>query len=529
MTVKIPIAMVAALLASLAFSAAPALATEAPITGPVKSITASTAVFTGELNPGSSEAVAYHFAYSPNGEGCTESGLTAPEESFPEASGEHEKVSVPVTGLEGSTEYTVCLMAADFFEKEFGEATRGTEVTFTTLATKPVVESEAASTTSPSTATLEAVVNPEHQQTTCKGFDYGPTSSYGFEAACDPEEPLGSGSAGEHTSAGLTGLSANSEYHYRVVAENASGEAEDADRTFVTPPDPPTLSTRGASGVTATTANIAGTVNLTGEGYPAQDDTTYYFQYGHTTSYGGQAPLPLGNAGEGVGAREEQAPLVGLEPGTTYHYRIVASNLTNAQAPQKPQVVYGQDETFTTTATPPVLSGVSVSGVTQSGATITATLEPQNLPTRYELQLGSTPGLLQPAASGTTSTTTPLSLTVGSLSAGTAYYYRLTAVNPNDTESPVSVEGSFTTVPGPAGAALGTLPAVIPYQSIAELNAKEAKEDKGITTTKTLTRAEKLKKALKTCRKSKSRAKRAKCEATARKQYDPVEKTKRKK
>src|ERR1700722_5486300 len=188
--IAIPLVTLGAVLAVLALSVSPALATEAPITEPVESITGTTAVFAGELNPGSSEEVAYHFAYSPGGEECTASGLTAPGEPFPDASGEHEKVSVPVTGLEGSTEYTVCLMAADFFEQIFEEATRGTEVTFTTLATKPVGESEAVSTMSPSAVTLEAVVNPEHQETTCKGFDYGLTSSYGFEAACEPEESL---------------------------------------------------------------------------------------------------------------------------------------------------------------------------------------------------------------------------------------------------------------------------------------------------------------------------------------------------
>jgi hypothetical protein len=72
-------------------------------------------------------------------------------------------------------------------------------------------------------------------------------------------------------------------------------------------------------------------------------------------------------------------------------------------------------------------------------------------------------------------------------------------------------------------------PALIPYQSIAELNAKEAKEDKklpGPVVTRTLTNAEKLKKALKACKKKKG-AKRAKCEASARKKY-PTAKARRK-
>jgi hypothetical protein len=62
---------------------------------------------------------------------------------------------------------------------------------------------------------------------------------------------------------------------------------------------------------------------------------------------------------------------------------------------------------------------VSVQGVSESGATVAATLDPDGLPTRYELQLGNMPGLLALQTAGTASSTTPLSLAVGSLSPGT--------------------------------------------------------------------------------------------------------------
>jgi hypothetical protein len=80
-------------------------------------------------------------------------------------------------------------------------------------------------------------------------------------------------------------------------------------------------------------------------------------------------------------------------------------------------------------------------------------------------------------------------------------------------------------------AARAILPAPIPYQSIAELNAKEAKEDKTIpnpTITKSLTKAEKLKKALKACH-AKHGKKRSGCEATAHKKFGSSKKKKAKK
>src|ERR1700691_3923446 len=99
MTVKTPVAMLAALLAVLVFSAAPALAgaPEAPVTEAPAAVAGTTGSFKGELVPGvTSEKVTYYFAYSAGvGASCRESGMRAPGEPFPEAE-DNEKVSVPV-------------------------------------------------------------------------------------------------------------------------------------------------------------------------------------------------------------------------------------------------------------------------------------------------------------------------------------------------------------------------------------------------------------------------------------------------
>jgi hypothetical protein len=350
-------------------------------------------------------------------------------------------------------------------------------------------------------------------------------------------------------------LKPNTEYHYEVVATNAEGATEGLitpgveDQEFLTLPEPPTASTGSASAVTTTSARVAGTVAPRGFGpHPAEDETTYYFQYGGTISYGRQTSIGKTCPDECAGPQESTV-LKGLEPGHTYHYRIVASNLNDAaqlnEPPAasvyggalKPQTAYGADATFTTPSTPPLLSGVSVSNVTQSGATIAATLESQGLPTRWELQLGSTPGRLGDEASGNTTGAIPLSLGVGSLSPGTTYYYRLLASSLDDpidsiTSQPVPVEvaGSFTTISAPAGAPAASLPAPIPYQSIAELDAKEALEAKklpNLVIAKTLTKAEKLAKALKACRK-RSQGKRASCNKQARAKFGPGKSTNRK-
>jgi subtilisin family serine protease len=96
----------------------------------------------------------------------------------------------------------------------------------------------------------------------------------------------------------------------------------------------PTATTEAASNTNGPTATLRGTVNAKGE------DTTYQFEYGTTTSYGSVAPVPPKAIGpKTVGVKVSQS--VSVQPKTTYHFRLVATN--------KQGTVYGNDETFTTT------------------------------------------------------------------------------------------------------------------------------------------------------------------------------------
>jgi DNA-binding beta-propeller fold protein YncE len=67
---------------------------------------------------------------------------------------------------------------------------------------------------------------------------------------------------------------------------------------------------------------------------------SYRFEYGPTSAYGSSTPFPEGSVGEGLEARAVWAAASGLAPGSTYHYRLVASNELGT--------VYGPDQTFTT-------------------------------------------------------------------------------------------------------------------------------------------------------------------------------------
>jgi hypothetical protein len=94
--------------------------------------------------------------------------------------------------------------------------------------------------------------------------------------------------------------------------------------------------TAPASGVSATAATLNGVVT------PGGTDTTYSFEYGTGPGYGSSTTVT--DAGSGDAAELVQAALTGLQPSTTYYYRLdtTAGGVTSD----------GPQQTFTTLATP---------------------------------------------------------------------------------------------------------------------------------------------------------------------------------
>jgi len=94
--------------------------------------------------------------------------------------------------------------------------------------------------------------------------------------------------------------------------------------TIHSPKGLPRVRTAGAQHVLGTSAVLTGSVN------PNGSETTYYFQYGLTTAYGLQtAPKKLAS---GTVLQKLGEPVSGLQPGATYHYRIVAFNANDNAA-----------------------------------------------------------------------------------------------------------------------------------------------------------------------------------------------------
>src|SRR6185312_7867184 len=106
------------------------------------------------------------------------------------------------------------------------------------------------------------------------------------------------------------------------------------DETFTTPPIPaPAVETGGASSVGVGAAMLSGAID------PHGWDTTYLFQYGTSTAYGQSWPAVQFDMGAVKGPQLVMVSVSNLLPGTTYHYRLVASNSGGTS--------HGQDMAFT--------------------------------------------------------------------------------------------------------------------------------------------------------------------------------------
>ncbi len=264
-------------------------------------------------------------------------GQTVPCSPTPGSGSGDVAVSAEVSGLTPNTTYHYRVVAANSLATGKGE-----DETFTTNP-PPVISSPAMAGLTHNAAELKALVNPKGYETTYR-FEYGTTTSYGTKVPI-PDGNIGSGKADVPVSAKISGLSPDTVYHWRVVAENVNGEVALPDQTFTTF-GPAKAETTGSPIRTTTTAQLQGRVN------PDGAPTTYRFEYG-TEGPCDTNPCtatPDRSAGSGDVYRFVGEEVEGLEPGTTYHYRVVAESST----PGGPAI--GKDMTVTTRASDASLS-----------------------------------------------------------------------------------------------------------------------------------------------------------------------------
>jgi DNA-binding beta-propeller fold protein YncE len=401
----------------------------------------------GAVNPAGFPVSACQFEYG------TEAGVypdRAPCSPAPPYTGNVAvAVEAALSSLKVDTTYHYRLAATDANGTNYGR-----DETLTTLPAVEGLSTDPAEDVTSSGAKLIGLLSPDGTDAHYY-FEYGPTNSYGSISPALPGMDAGTGGAECEPPGGpkcstvsaettLSGLTANTSYHYRLIAVNSFGATDGQDVTLTTP-GPPTIEGESAE---VDSTEKAGQTNVTLQAQidPDGRETTYSFEYGETKSYGSSVPIPPGDIGSGEGSVSVPATeLTGLKIGTTYHYRVSATNEYGT--------IPGPDQTFTTvTAT---LIEESVSNVAATSATLDAQINPFGSDTYYYFQYGATscaaspsPCASAPSPPGTDigagETLQDESVHLQGLLPGVTYHYRVVAVNAlnETTEGP---DQTFTT------------------------------------------------------------------------------------
>jgi hypothetical protein len=404
-----------ALAGTAAAAPAPTVSTEA-----ASGVAATSATLNGTINPNGADTT-WYFEYGTS----TKYGQKTPTQDAGAGTAQ-VSVSAAVSGLQTGRLYHYRLDATSS-----GGTSQGADQTFTPsgAAAAPTVTISAVTGLSGSAATLNGSVNPNGADTSWY-FEFGTSTSYGTKT---PAKNIPAGTHSVNVSAPLAGLSAGTTYHFRLVASNSAGTVDSGDQTFSTAgaaSAAPAVVTSAATAVSGSSATLHGSVTAN------SSTTSWYFEYGTSTNYGTKTAIKSIPAG--TRATNVSAAVNGLSGGTTYHFRLAASNGSGATA--------GSDQTFTTSGPPSVQTG-SPQSVTTTSATLTGSVNPQGHGTSWYFEYGTTTayGTKTPAKNaGAGSSAVSVSAPLAGLAPGTTYHFRLIASSSVGTSS--SADATFATL-----------------------------------------------------------------------------------
>ncbi len=229
-----------------------------------------------------------------------------------------------LSGLEYETTYYIALTAYD---------TSGNESNYS--SEQPIPIGPASDTTSPDISSVLASEITETSSTiswtTNESADtkiqYGTTISYGSSTSLD------SSTVTSHSQS-ITGLSASTLYHYRVLSRDPAGNlAISSDYTLTTPDTTsPVISNIQSAGITVSSVTITWTTN---------EAADTQIEYGTTTSYGSSTTL---NSSSVTGHSQS---INGLSASTLYHYRVLSRDAAG-------NLATSSDSTFTSADLPEI-------------------------------------------------------------------------------------------------------------------------------------------------------------------------------
>jgi NHL repeat len=378
---------------------------------------------------------------------------------------------------------------------------------------------------------LNGEVNPFGVAGTEVFFEWGKTPAFGSHTST---QPVTTGEALEGVSIPVDGLRPNETFYDRLAGYDENVQApeqltsETTKLTTQTVP-PRIVGAPSASFVTASSAVLFGELN------PENTTTTYTFQYAKAcapeTACPGIAQTPgmaetasqTASAYGNIGATFEAR---GLQPQTTYRYRLIATNQPGEAALNETGGNTLPEGTFTTggAAVPQATSGTA-SAVAATSATISGSVDPDGLAATYSFEVGvyeganTRYGVVFSGPAGTASTPTEETYGLTGLEPGTEYAYRIAIHSGYIDNGENTLQGApvlFTTagIPSvlfaPAPLALLAVPGIVFPQPVVSAPKPKAKPE---------TTAQKLAAALAACHKDKQAGKRTSCERAAHRKF----------
>ena len=340
-------------------------------------------------------------------------------------------VTATLSGLTPGTTYYFRVAATNS-----AGTSRGSIGSFNTVAQPPTVTTAAADNISITGATLHGSVNPNGLAVSDARFEYGTDSTLATFSVTSLQT-LAAGFTPQSITATLPGLTPATTYYFRVVAINSAGTTKGSIVSFVTVAQPPTVATAAADNLSITGATLHGTVNPNGL---AVSDA--HFEYGTDSNLATFSTTSLQTLAAGMTAESITAlPSSALIPGTTYYFRVVA---TNSAGTSKGLIL-----SFDTVAPPPTVVTSEATSITSSGATLNGTVNPNGLATDAYFEWGTDPTL---ASNFTTSTQAmgsggsaqAITASLSGLTPGATYYFRVVATNAGGTS-----QGTILTFPTP--------------------------------------------------------------------------------
>jgi hypothetical protein len=210
----------------------------------------------------------------------------------------------------GARSATIAITNNDFDENPYNFTIMGTGVV------PPTVATNAATAITSTGATLNGTLNAQNNSIAIN-FEYGLTSGYGSTVSATPASA--SGVSNTAASATLSGLAPATIYHFRVNAVDGAIITSGTDLQLLTRPAPPVATTATDIATTGFSANW-GTVS----------GATSYFLTVATTMDFSSGILPTYPKDMGLAT---SATLTGLNPATTYYYRVTSANASGESAP----------------------------------------------------------------------------------------------------------------------------------------------------------------------------------------------------